>query len=674
MKILNTLLVILLIVLHTGLYAQNVEFKSKNFEDKAGFKNAVANLKKGDGIYLQNKRWMLPKALEYYKIAHEYNPNNALLNYKMGNCLININDKSLALPYFQKAYELDNNVMEDIVFKLAMAYHYNMEWNNAMQEYERYQYNVGELKRQEVAPIIEKRIMECKSGIELLSYPTRFKLTNLGDSVNSEYNDYAPLINQNSNMLIFTSRRENVGKGKLDMDMEEYFEDIYVCKMNNEEWSSPSRLGNILNSSSHDASVGLSHDGRVLYLYKGLTNGGDIYESYFEDGIWTIPRPLSTKINSEYHETSACLSPDGKTLYFASDRADLSVGQRDIFVSKFENGTWSEAVNIGSVINTKYDEEGVYMHPDGKTLFFSSKGHNTMGGYDIFKSVMDENGIWSEPENLGYPINSPDDEMYFYALGVDDDFVGYYATIRSDGFGGRDIYKVEVVPEKNDVLTNNSEDLLSYNNGSGNDTIVIPGDDTRLFVDLDENENGNNQGKNGNNNNLGNNNGNTGNSGNSNGNNGNNQSDVNNNGNSNDNQSGNNGNNSGDLANNTNGNQNSTNNGQNDISTFGVVFKVQVGASRKPMPYNELKARYPGNMKVTEIQHEGWYKYIIGTYNTYSEATEVKNSCGTPDAWVIVEKSGVRVHIREVLDMLSHYSYYIQSFLAYNEKAIIEYY
>lgn len=652
MKRKNTLLSLFIIIFQLGLYAQSVDFKKSNFKDKAGFKEAVSNLKKGDGIYIQNKRWMLPKALEYYKKAHDFNPNNALLNYKMGNCLININDKSLSLPYFQKAYELDISVQEDIILKLANAYHFNMEWNNAIQEYERYQYNIGELIRPEVTPLIEKRIMECKSGIELLTNPVRFHLQNLGDSVNSEYNDYAPLINQSKDMLIFTSRRENVGKGKLDMNMEEYFEDIYVCKMKNGIWTSPGVIGNILNSSSHDASVGLSPDGKTLFLYKGLTNGGDIYESFFEDGVWSIPRPLSTKINSEYHETSACISPDGTKLFFTSNRPDLSLGQRDIFVCTQQNGNWSEPTNLGNTINTIYDEEGVYMHPDGKTLFFSSKGHNTMGGYDIFKTVLDETGNWTAPENMGYPINSPEDEMYFYAVGEGDDFTGFYATIRSDGFGGRDIYRVTTIPYKTTTDGNNSEDLLSYQDNT-NDTIIIPGDDTRSFVDLDGNSQNGNQGKQGDNTN----NGDNGNSGD-----GNNYSTDNNNGTDN--------NNNGTDNNNSGDSQTTLNNGGSDtnVADFGVIFKVQVGASRKPMPNIELRKRYPGELKVTEIQHEGWYKYLIGNFSSYKEATNIKNSCGTSDAWVVVEKSGIRVHIREVLNMLSYHSYYIQMLLTYNQS------
>jgi len=659
MKFKATFLIVFFLITYF-FQAQNVEFKAKNFKDKKGYKEAVANLQKGDGIYMQQQIYMFPQALEYYLKAQDFNPNNALLNYKIGNILLNINDKGSSLPYFQKAEQLNPAVDPSISYKLAQAYHYSMDWNNAIMKYEHYLYNLSELLRAEMQPEIERKMMECKNGIEITSNPVKFELINM-ESINSEFNDYAPLITEDKTKMIFTSRRKGTEASQMDLFSEEYFEDLYEATADGENWKNPVLMSSILNTSSHEASAGISKDGKTLFIYKGLTNGGDIYESKLIDTAWSVPAPLSVKINTEDHESSASLSADGKTLYFTSSRPDKSIGLRDIYVTtKDEKGNWTEAHNLGPVVNTPYDEEGVFFHSDNKTLYFSSKGHNSMGGYDIFKTSLGADGNWSEPENLGYPINSPDDELHIAVISEGIDMYGLYSTQRSDGKGGKDIYRIKPIREAFLADNNNSDSLLSYQD-TNNDG--IPDDDTRVMVDLD------NQNNNGTNNDVNNNNGNktNGNDG-QNTDNNNNQANNTSNNNNTDNNNTNNNNSDNNQANNNNNNNTDNNNLANNNNSAnnsifpGVLYKVQVGASRKPMPAYELKKRYPGGMKVIEIQHEGWYKYLIGTYNTYAEAKNIKDGCGTADAWIVTEKNGVRVHIREVMQMLS-YHYFIYELL-----------
>ena len=165
------------------------------------------------------------------------------------------------------------------------------------------------------------------------------------------------------------------------------------------------------------------------------------------------------EVITEFGETSACFSPDGNTLYFVSDRPG-GKGGKDIWMSKKDaKDKFSEARNLGSTINTPYNEETVFIHPDGRTLYFSSKGHNSMGGYDVFVSHLNEAGIWSEPENLGTPINSPDDDMCF-VISASGRF-GYLSSARPDGLGGFDIYKLTFLGPEKPLMVSTEDNLIS---------------------------------------------------------------------------------------------------------------------------------------------------------------------------------------------------------------------
>jgi outer membrane protein OmpA-like peptidoglycan-associated protein len=216
-------------------------------------------------------------------------------------------------------------------------------------------------------------------------------------------------------------------------------------------------MGSPINTDENDATAGISPDGQTLYVYRG-DHGGDIYESHLKGATWTKPDHMSSKINTSYHETSVTLGPDGKTLYFVSDRPG-GFGDRDIYKTiADEKGKWGDAINLGPVINTQYGEEGVAMQADGKTLYFSSQGHNTMGGYDIFKSVYDGTK-WSVPENLGYPINTPDDDVFFSISASGKH--GYYTSIRKGGYGEKDIYLITFLGAEKPVVQSNEDDLLA---------------------------------------------------------------------------------------------------------------------------------------------------------------------------------------------------------------------
>jgi outer membrane protein OmpA-like peptidoglycan-associated protein/tetratricopeptide (TPR) repeat protein len=435
--------------------AQSVEFEKKNFPGKEKeFKDAKFNFNSGKKYYEIGKGMYLT-ALDYLLKAQDFNPNNAELNYMIGTCYLNTVQKTKSIGYFEKSYSLDPSLNKDIKYKLAKAYQLNYEFDKAQKLLSEYKQSLSPNDLAAVAKEIDRMDQECDNAVILIKSPVRVFIDNLGSTVNSIYPEYSPLINADESVLFFTSRRDNTTGGKKDENDLAYFEDIYFTEKTSSGWTTPKNPPNPLNSNLHDATVGLSPDGQTLLIYKG-SNGGDIFECTLKGASWSNPEKLDNKINTDYHESSGTMSYDGKTLYFVSDKPG-GFGGDDIYMSqKDKKGRWGEAQNLGSIINTPYDEEGVFIHPDGKTLFFSSKGHNTMGGYDIFKSTY-ENSRWSEPVNIGYPINTPDDDVFFSisASGVH----GYYSSVKPEGFGGQDIYVITFLgPEK--PLINNSEDNL----------------------------------------------------------------------------------------------------------------------------------------------------------------------------------------------------------------------
>ncbi|NNM95312.1 MAG: hypothetical protein HKL88_07615 [Bacteroidia bacterium] len=431
-------LLILLIVFACGeLFAQqNVSFTSHNFKNNpTGLKFALDKIKEGDE-HLKNEEYDL--AMESYKSADSINPDNADLNVKIGVCYLNTKDfyKGGCLPYFNKGYALDHKISKRMDFYFARAYHLNYMWDSAITEYKAYLPKAGAKEKKEITRYIE----QCTNGKALSQHPIPVKIENLGAEINSPYPDYSPFLTADENTIVFTSKRPSTTGGFIDPGTGEYFEDIYISHFKNGHWDTADNMGPPINTPDNDATAYLSPDGQKLFIFRDI-NGGDIYYSNLGSNGWSTPVALSDKINTPYHESTVCLSPDGKILYFVSDKPG-GKGGRDIYKSYMQpDSSWGNAINLGDTINTPYDEEGVYIHPDGKTMYFSSKGHNSMGGYDIFKSTKAGNS-WGVPENLGYPVNTPDDDVFFIVSASGKH--GYYASAKNGGYGGLDIFRIEM--------------------------------------------------------------------------------------------------------------------------------------------------------------------------------------------------------------------------------------
>ncbi len=429
---------IIILILGANVMAQkDVKFKSNNFpKDPKGFQKAMSNLKTGDNLV--NDKRNFREALNYYLPAHDFNPNNAELNFKIGVCYFYSEKKHLCLPYLEKAYELDPKVNKDICYFLGRGCHINYEFDKAIQFFELFKNQRG--VNSEYLKSTPRHIEECLNGKVLVQDTLFVDILNLGANINTEYSEYNPLITADGEELIFISRRKGTTGNKVDTNDGMFNEDVYTTSLVDGKWTVARNIGKPINTPRHDAVLGLSPDGQQLLVYLDI-NEGDIGVSYLSGTRWTKPVPLGQNINSQFHESKACLSPDGKTLYFISNNPKNSLGGRDIFVSKADkDGDWSPAENIGKTINTKYNEEGVFMHPDGRTLYFSSQGHNSMGGYDIFKTVMDSTGEWTTPVNVGFPINTPGDDVFYTVCASGKK--AYFASYREDGYGMYDIYEI----------------------------------------------------------------------------------------------------------------------------------------------------------------------------------------------------------------------------------------
>ncbi|HOU97712.1 MAG TPA: hypothetical protein PLP65_02595 [Bacteroidales bacterium] len=385
-------------------------------------------------------------ALRIYRELYKNNSSHAMLNFRMGQCYSELRMMDSALIYLKNAVELDTTIKKEANLLLGQAYQFNSEIDKALEYYYKYKSKLS--PKQAERDYVNTLIQQCLTAKELMANPVQVKVENLGPSINSTYTDASPSITADGKTLIYTSRRpDNVG-GKFDFNAECYYDDIYISKWDDQkqDWAPSKNIGAPINTDFHDANMSISPDGNTIFIYKnieGITQSGDIYFSTKSPtGEWSEPKPILNKlINSSYFESSACITADGNTMFFVSEREKEGYGHGDIYMVKKEGNNWGIPVNLGPSINTPYDEIGVYIHPDGKTLFFSSNGHKTMGGHDIFMSYF-ENGKWSEPINLGYPINTPREEIHFVLS--TDKRTAYISTNREGSIGDYDIFKVDM--------------------------------------------------------------------------------------------------------------------------------------------------------------------------------------------------------------------------------------
>lgn len=412
-------------------FAPNTKAMSK--EDKQKLETAE---------YFYTEQSYLRAVPLYMQLAAAY-PADVFLKYRLGVVLLYKSDEK------QRSIDLLNEVATaqpkapDIDFYIGRAYHLNYRFDEAVVAFKRYLTTSPPINQR---LLTERYIENSKNGKAFVELKVRCDIENVGNIINTENQEYVPVITSDESLLIYTYTGPNSTGGLMDDDFNpdpngNYYEDVLISRRVNNVWQAPESIGTNINTKNHDASIALSADGQKLFIFHSTEkDGGDIYMSALKGDVWGAPEALGPNINTKYWEGSVSLSADEKHLYFASERPDGGLGGRDIYVSdKMPDGTWGKAVNLGPTINTPYNDDSPFIHPDGITLFYSSEGHNSIGGYDIMYSTL-RDGKWAESVNLGYPINTTEDER-FYVLTADGAH-GYFSSDRKGGFGQQDIYTV----------------------------------------------------------------------------------------------------------------------------------------------------------------------------------------------------------------------------------------
>ncbi|MBQ2076741.1 MAG: PD40 domain-containing protein [Bacteroidales bacterium] len=402
-------------------------------------------------------------ALDYWKKAEDKDPENPNVWYNMGVCLKNSSkDRELAVEYLTKALDFTNpNYVRSDHTERTVPIDCYLELGIALRMVGKYDESTEMLNRaKEVAAtngradLTEKTadelaITENAQKIKTQKSCGRIELYNLGSVINSEYSDHSPIITCDGQTLYFTSKRPNILNSEED-------EKIYVAhKKDNGEWSSPEMLPAPINTKGKNESVvSVSSDGNQLYFFRSgsALQGGLFVSEKTDNGAWGKPKQLNSDINTKYRESHVAIAPDGNSMYFTSDRPG-GFGGLDIYViKKLPNGKWSEPQLLPAEVNTPKDEEYPFVHPNGSTLYFNSKGHENSGGYDVFFSKINDDGSYSKAENMCSPINTHDNDIC-YSLSCDGK-TAYIAAIREDTKGEYDIYVI------NDVTT--EENLIVY--------------------------------------------------------------------------------------------------------------------------------------------------------------------------------------------------------------------
>ncbi len=471
-------------------------FQHQIYAQKPG--DSRKKLDKADKLYrVRNYAEALPLYIDVAKSGD----SDTDVNYKITTCYLSFEDidkQVKAIPYLEKALKVKNgNLPKKALFELAKLYHKNSQMQEALATLDKYQKIVDSYDKKTMKLIKKERVI-FKNALFALADKKNVDIKSFTNGINSEYTEYNPVVSTDQSVMAYTSLKPNTDK--FSTSSQKYVEEIMVSYRNiGGKWSVPQQIP--VNSKYNVGTAGISPDGENMLIFVGSTNNtGSIFKIKREGtDKWSQPIALEKGINSDYLESTASISPDGKTMYFASNRPG-GYGGMDIYVAKKTGkGQWGRPVNMGPIINTSSDEDAPFIHPDGKTLFFTSDGPNSIGGNDIFKSVY-YGKQWQEPENMGYPINTTANDNYFTLTA--DGSVGYFSSDRIGGQGGQDIYYInmpesernipltlikgrilggeslEPIPTKIKVINKKTQQKVDYvynpNEKSGNYLIIFP--------------------------------------------------------------------------------------------------------------------------------------------------------------------------------------------------------
>ena len=432
-KVLTIFATILILPAFHSVYSQQIDATSKeSFQDAE---------------YFFNQESYPDALLEYVKLARKF-PDNANFNYKIGICYLNMaGQKDKAVGFLQKAASkvsasykegviTEKNAPIDAFLYLGNAFRINNQLDNAMLAYRKYKDLLGKGNTEDIK-YAEQQIAACKTAQEYMSKPYSVKEINLGRVINNSEPNIRPVISGDGKTMAYVTKKK-------------FYDAVYVSRFRKNMWSVPTEITEQIISDGNQYPAGLSYTGDTLFLNKEDNFNSDLYVSRFVKGVWTPSKSIGKTINTRYWESYASLTSDGKELFFASNRKG-GQGNMDIYFSrKTAKGDWGTPVNLGKVINTELNEDCPFITPDGKILFFSSQGHQNMGGFDIFYSKRLAENEWSEPVNLGYPINTTDDDLYFAP--EENGHYFYLSRFEKGGMGQNDIYRFELLPDDRNKL------------------------------------------------------------------------------------------------------------------------------------------------------------------------------------------------------------------------------
>lgn len=391
-------------------------------------------------LLYEEYREALPLFLEIYNSGR----NDAYIKQRIGLCYLNIpNQKDKALTFLEGAikdvsltykpgFYNENQAPIETYYHLGIAYRINNRLSDAIDAFNKYK-QVMDTNDIESFTLVEAQLKACYNALELTRTPTNIIESNLGKNINSEYHNSNPLVSEDEETIVFSSELR-------------FYDGVFFSKKRDNRWLPARNISLEFMSENPLKPVYLTRDGKTLYLQRNDNDILNLYTSKYENGVWGPVQKLNNNINSTSDETHACVSDDGKTLYFTSNRPG-GLGGFDIYKSELDaSGNWGLAVNLGSTINTVFNEASPFISEDGNTLYFSSEGHFNIGGFDIFTSKRNGDN-WNTPENLGYPFNTTDNDLFFFPLKNGE--VAYYSKYKSTGFGENDIYRIQIISKEN---------------------------------------------------------------------------------------------------------------------------------------------------------------------------------------------------------------------------------
>ena len=417
-------------------------------------------------------------AMPIYKELIKQEKDNFEYCYKLGICYLKTHlNKGEASQYFERAV-LAPKPHPDAWLDLGRSYHIQNKFDKAIECYKKFMEIPG--AKQKDKNLAELYIMQCENGKQIIKDPIKVSFTNLGPEINSSTSDYFPFVTADEQQLFFTSRRKGGHATQVETDGY-YSSDCFMSNVLDGKWEKAKNLGSTVNTNLDEEIVGLRPDASELIIYiDHIDKAEDLYRSVKKNNGYGRLEILNGNINSEKEYSGTIFNTEEGSVMFFVRKDKNSFGETDIYTSKqLPNGKWGAPVNLGANINTKYHEDFPFLSSDGKTLYFSSEGHTSMGGFDLFRSQWDENSqTWGKPENLGYPLNTTDDEQQICVL--PDNHAAYISTFKPEGYGDLDIYRVvfENIEKKYRVITGfiNSSDSLTKNLNSN---IIVVNKETK---------------------------------------------------------------------------------------------------------------------------------------------------------------------------------------------------